>query len=89
MMRRFWLEFAVTVEHRLGSLLLPGIGVTALDQDDALELIKRDVTRGEELPAVSRVVADIDVSTLDPGHVLPGVGDPSRRGVWFPRAFQR
>jgi len=88
-MHRYWIEFGIGLEHEFGSLLLPGVGVTAMNRDDALQLIRRDVTRGHELPAVSNVVRDVDVSTLDRGHVLPAVGDPSRRGVWFPRAFQR
>jgi len=28
---------------------------------------------------------DVDVRALDGGHVLPNMGDPSVRGVWYPR----
>jgi hypothetical protein len=34
---------------------------------------------------VEHVVEDVDVSQLDAGHVLPNMGDPTLRGVWFPR----
>jgi hypothetical protein len=91
-LHRFWIEFVADKDELglpLSSLLLPGVGVTAVDEEDALELIRRDLVPDDDLPPVSRVVTDIDVSTLDPGHVLPGVGDPSRRGVWFPRYAQR
>jgi hypothetical protein len=26
--------------------------------------------------------------TLDPGHVLPNMAAPSRRGIWFPIGFE-
>jgi hypothetical protein len=39
---------------------------------------------GGPLPAVVEVVENVDVRDLDEGHVLPNLGDPSARGVWFP-----
>jgi hypothetical protein len=30
-------------------------------------------------------VADIDLRTLDPEHVLPNIGPVVVRGVWYPR----
>jgi hypothetical protein len=30
------------------------------------------------------VTEDVDIQTLDQGHVLPNMGVPSERGVWFP-----
>jgi hypothetical protein len=62
--------------------LSPRFGVTAIDVDDALGLIGR--LDPAPLPSVARVVEDIDVSTLDAGHVLPNTGPPNRRRVWFP-----
>jgi hypothetical protein len=87
-LRRFWIEF----EPRLsfGS----GFGVTAIDVDDALGLIaewrrdflSRDV---DPLPPPMRIVEDVDVSTLDPGHVLNQINPPIWRGVWYPRSSLR
>jgi hypothetical protein len=31
------------------------------------------------------LVEDVNVSELDAGRVLPNIGDPTVRGVWFPR----
>jgi hypothetical protein len=34
---------------------------------------------------VLEVVTDVDVQTLDEGHVIPTMDLPNVRGVWFPR----
>jgi hypothetical protein len=38
---------------------------------------------GAAVPQPARVVEDVDVSTLDAGHVLPNMRAPNERGVWF------
>jgi hypothetical protein len=62
-----------------------GIGLTALDANEALELA--EATRAEHFPkAMLRgVVTDIRVAQLDQGHVVPNMGPIVVRGVWFPR----
>ena len=63
------------------------MGVTALDRADAESLLAMSTfLAGRPLPAISEVVEDVDVRGLDPSHVIPNMGDPSIRGVWFPRA---
>ena len=63
-----------------------GIGVTAESEDEArafaAEVLERYYPDGLELDAV---VPDVDVSTLDARHVLPNIGSPAVRGVWYPR----
>ena len=39
------------------------------------------------VPVPSRVIDDVDVRDLDQRHVVPNMGDPAVRGVWFPRGF--
>ena len=75
---RYWIEFDVEHSH--------GYGVTAFTSDDALGLLRERVF-SDELPPVARLVEDIDVSSLDAGHVLPNMSPPNRRGVWFPQGF--
>ena len=84
-LRRFWIEFAPDP----GSLATTRFGVTAIDLADALALIER--WRGGVTPHSMRpfgapvnVVEDVDVSTLDAGHVLPNMLPPHWRGVWYP-----
>ena len=79
-LRRYWIEFAPNEAVPLG--LAWGCGVTAQDLDDAVGLIAEAI--GAAPPDPVRVSADIDVSTLDPGHVLPNMYPPDERGVWFP-----
>ena len=33
---------------------------------------------------IRRFSEDVDLTTLDPNHVLPNIGNVTRRGVWFP-----
>lgn len=78
---RFWFEFDELADPPPGARL--GCGVTAMSRSDAEQLM-RDGS-GRDLPPIRRVIEDVDVATLDEGHVLPNVGDVSVRGVWFPR----
>jgi hypothetical protein len=79
---RYWFTFNV----ELGAAVPPlGVGVTAATKEDALDLVRSELLGGDPLPAVVDVREDVDVGTLDPSHVLPNMGDPSRRGIWFPR----
>lgn len=84
MLHRYWFTFAGDARSLPAGLAM-GCGVTALNRDEAAALIQRDVLGGKELPAVARVVEDVDVGALDTNHVLPNVGPPNVRGVWFPR----
>ena len=51
-------------------------GVTAFDYADALEHLKRKVFPGKEVPPVREVTENVDVNSLDPGHVLPNMEPP-------------
>jgi hypothetical protein len=70
-LRRYW--FAVPG--------LNGFGVTAFSIEDARFLLEAE---GYLIDADVEVITDVDVSTLDPNHVLQNVGPSSFRGVWFP-----
>jgi hypothetical protein len=84
MLIRYWFEFGLTLNdpHPPGFLL--GCGVTAVDYSDALSLIRAYIGTEHALPPIRRAVDGVDVSTLDDGHVLPNMGIPAWRGVWFP-----
>jgi hypothetical protein len=62
-----------------------GCGVTAYDLDDALSILRESVFTGIELPRITQQIESVDVSTLDPKHVLPNMGLVTERGVWFPK----
>jgi hypothetical protein len=83
-LHRYWLKFDLTIHepHPIGTLL--GCGVTAYFLEDARQLVRELVFGSIPFPSISWRIEDVDVSSLDPGHILPNMGDPSRRGVWFP-----
>lgn len=83
---RFWFEFdGRESDLPVGTRL--GCGVTAYTCDDAIALIRDRVFGGGDLPAIDRVVENVDVSTLDEGHVLPFIDPPVWRGIWFSRRY--
>jgi len=82
-LRRFWFEFDQPPAY---SPLGIGCGVTAYALDDAMALLRLRVFSNGEFQ-VRRVVEDVDVRTLEQGHVLPNMGLVIDRGVWFPLGY--
>ena len=74
MLKRFWFRTDVGF----------GYGVTAHSRLDAEHLLA-----GYGYPSASHrvveVVEDVELSALDPSHVLPNAGPVVVRGVWYPR----
>ena len=62
-----------------------GIGVTAFSEAEARSLAEDTRAKYGYKGEVGPVVVDIDVSTLDAKHVLPNIGPPVIRGVWYPQ----
>jgi len=80
---RFWFQFTGSAaELPIG--LAMGCGVTASSMEAAIAIVS-EAAFGGEAPRVAEVTEDVDVETLDPRHVLPNMGDPSRYGIWFPQ----
>jgi hypothetical protein len=73
-LRRFWFPLSMGL----------GIGVTAGSPDEARALAE-DV-RAHYYPnsEITGEIADVDVSLLDPMHVVPNLGFVVAYGVWFP-----
>ena len=85
-MRRYWIEFDLSAyahPHNHPAIIKGGCGVTAVDHRDALVMIGEHIFL-DGLPRVSKVIEDVDVFTLDEGHVLPNMGNVLVRGIWFP-----
>ena len=74
-LRRFWF----TVPGALG------IGVTAHSRSEAEGLAREAAARLGSSFEPSAVTEDVDVRDLDQNHVVPNMGPPNLRGVWFPR----
>jgi hypothetical protein len=80
-LRRFWIRLAGD-EMPVGFQM--GCGVTAYTRDDAFALLLKVWPAKRGGPVIIDVSEDVDLTTLDQRHVLPNIGDMTRRGVWFP-----
>jgi hypothetical protein len=61
-----------------------GFGVTAYSLDDAKHLVG-DAARSLGMNyEVLEIIEEVDVRTLDQNHVVPNMGAPNFRCVWFP-----
>jgi plastocyanin len=84
--RRYWFEFDVDSSAATSGLrarLASGCGVTGRSEDDCLELIRRHVIAGNELPKVRHVIRNVDVSTLS-AMIRRSTRGSRSRGVWYP-----
>src|SRR5262249_57474741 len=86
-LHRYWIRFddPHRLTHPLGLGL--GCGVTAFDLDDVIGLLERDVFKGPMPFRIASSTEDMDVTTLDQGHVIPNMLPPDRRGVWYPMGY--
>jgi hypothetical protein len=82
-LRRFWIEF--DDPDRPINWRPKACGVTAFTMAEAWQRIRTEHSREAPLPPINRIIADVDVSTLDEKHVLPNMNPPSWRGIWHPR----
>lgn len=86
-LHRYWFHFTEGAGIKLPAGVRLGCGVTAYDYDDATRILEERIFRGQPVAEIADYVEDIDVSTLDPGHVLPNMRSPHERGVWFPQGY--
>jgi hypothetical protein len=83
-LRRYWFKF---VPRRQPTPLNLGLGITAFDREDAVSIAQMKVFPHARMPEIVTIDEDVDISTLDPKHVLPNIGSVVARGVWFPRGY--
>lgn len=87
-MTRYWFEFdSSQIKDFLPGLPI-GCGVTAYDYDDAISILRQKVFKGQEIPELKEKKENIDIRTLNQGHVIPNMRDPTLRGVWFPLGYE-
>lgn len=82
-LKRYWIEFEGNASE-LPAGFAYGCGVTAFSYDDAIKILVDRVFKDGALPKVKSWIENVDVSTLDAGHVLPNMMPPNYRGIWFP-----
>ena len=89
-LKRFWFEFEF--ENKSVYHMPPGIGigcgVTAFDSEDAITLMDEKVFITMKRPPLKKVIEDVDIRELDQHHVIPNMGTPVDRGIWFPLGYE-
>jgi hypothetical protein len=83
---RYWFEFDPKASRDARSR--PWCGVTAYSLKDAKLILSQQLFDGKEIPPVIKLIENVDVSTLDRGHVTRNMGPPNLRGVWYPRGYE-
>ncbi|TKR33562.1 hypothetical protein FCE95_04510 [Luteimonas gilva] len=83
-LRCFWFKFRNPPTH---SPLGLGCGITAYDHSDALSIFEEKVQSIYPQLQITEAIEDVDIRSLDAGHVLPNMGLVTNRGIWFPLAF--
>ncbi len=78
MLHRFWFQFERRDDLPGGVRI--GCGVTALSEAAAIGLMRERVFGGHALPAMGKCTVDVDVSSLDAGHVRLNMGNPAPCG---------
>ncbi|MEO6303787.1 MAG: hypothetical protein ABIP51_11515 [Bacteroidia bacterium] len=83
---RFWFKFDNNTNLvPLG--LVCGCGITAFNYDDALNIMKEKIFKEENIPEIIIKIENVDICTLDQGHVVPNMYSPNYRGIWFPIGY--
>ena len=85
-LHRYWIEFEEVEPYDTLNL---GCGVTAFNVEDALRLVQEKVFRDKPMLKIKTLIEDVDVSTLDEGHVRGQMGLVIHRGVWFPLGYDQ
>lgn len=74
MLTRYWFKTKVGF----------GLGITAFTRAEADAFLAEAASVTGRNYEVAEVIENIDIRTLDPTHVIPNMGPPNVRGVWFP-----
>ncbi len=81
-LQRCWITFERSKQEQFPFSL--GCGVTAFSLEDALQMIHEAAAAPVKELIVREVIENIDISTLDELHIIPNIGTPVLRGIWFP-----
>ncbi|SEO63322.1 hypothetical protein SAMN05192574_11056 [Mucilaginibacter gossypiicola] len=87
-MTRFWFKFGFNNSEVIPYGTRLGCGITAYNYEDAVAILTEKVFRNNPLADIAQCIENVDISTLDEGHVLSNMDQPNVRGVWFPLGYQ-
>ncbi|MBA3694977.1 MAG: hypothetical protein H0W77_16360 [Acidobacteria bacterium] len=75
LLTRYW--FITNIQYNFG--------LTAYSIEDARKLIDEANKTFRFKFEIIEIIENIDISTLDENHILPNIGAPNFRGVWYPK----
>lgn len=81
MLHKYWITFDKSTNASFFNL---GCGVTAYNEEDALELLRDRFAPEDEIPEVAAITEIHALDQLEKNHVMPNISNPVARGVWFP-----
>jgi hypothetical protein len=87
-MNRYWFEFEIDSAFNFPPGTGIGCGVTAYDYNDAIKILDEKIFHTIKQPSLKKFVENVDIRTLDQGHVIPNMKPPVYRGVWFPLGYE-
>ena len=88
LLTRFWFEFDIANPFEYPSGIGRGCGVTAYDYRDALKILDEKVFVDIQRPRIKKQIENVDISTLDAGHVLPNMRLAIYRGSMVSYGFR-
>ena len=86
-MKRYWFEFNIKSAFEFPPGVGHGCGVTAYDYNDAIRILDEKVFHIIKRPPFKNVIENVDISTLDQGHVISNMKAPIYYGVRFPLGY--
>jgi hypothetical protein len=87
-LKRYWFEFELENAFNSPAGIGLGCGVTAYDYDDAVSLMDQKIFVELPRPPLKNYIENVDIRTLDQGHVVPNMHAPVGRGIWFPMGYE-
>ena len=86
-MIRYWFEFEIESAFNYPAGIGVGCGVTAHNYDEAVNFLDEKVFNVIKRPLFKKVIENVDIRTLDQGHVIPNMQPPIYYGIWFPLGY--
>jgi len=81
----YWFTFQHSDVYPLGTKL--GVGVTAENLHEAVNLLVSRVFTDIPMPIISELIERVKIEQLEKSHVLPNIGDIKEKGIWFPLGY--
>jgi hypothetical protein len=80
----FWVTFPGKTAFDLPGGCGLGVGVTAMDEKDAIALVEAVLFTDQPMPSEYAIKWLASLDELDQNHVRPNMGFHLRRRVWYP-----